>query len=64
MVKKVSQTLCTSLNGDVDFIFRHIMSFSDYEKQRLDCSYISRNESLKKSEEDQDQIFNHVGSLD
>ena len=23
LVKKVSQTLCTSLNGDVDFIFRH-----------------------------------------
>ena len=45
--KKISQTLSTSIDDDVDFIFRHKMSFSDYEKQRLDCGYISRNESLK-----------------
>ena len=64
--KKITEILFTSIDDDVDFIFRHNMSFSDYEKQRLDCGYISRNESLKKSEKDRDRFFNkgNVGSLD
>ena len=59
------QSLTPSLDDDVSYIMKNDLSFSKYEKQRLDSCYLSHSESKRKTQENPEKVVSkdHVGPL-